>query len=197
MSITLSDATWTALCDEYLHGEHEQTDEQAEVNAHRLAQYLDSQVVHLSGDAFKYLDVAWRPVDNPEPYDGLGELSEAFTQFYRCGANVLVSDCYHDHPVFSRVTNLQFRIWHDTGHYLRQKGFDRSGELELFVIQAQTFGSTWHRDHGSDKRSLVDALFSESVYQLAASVVLGTFPDQQYVRTPGPVGRALLDAWGL
>ncbi len=186
MTITLSDETWQNLAREYF-GDF-RNDAQAIDSANRLADHLALLVDGPSPD-LQYLGVLWTPVQNSEPYDGLASLSEAI---YQDGESVYatpvqVSDLYHDHPVFTRDDNLRFRVWHDTGHYLRQQGFDRAGELELFTIQAQQLA----------KRPLIDALFSESVYQLAASITLGTFPDKQYVRTPGPVGRALLDAWGL
>jgi hypothetical protein len=201
MTITLSDATWEGLSNEYLYGWSSITlDDQAdaESNAHELAEYLYTQVSYNRTDGrLEYLGNIWLPVDNPEPYNGLEELSEAIYQHGTRRLNgqtwlpIEVSDCYHDHPVFARVDNLRFRIWHDTGHYLKALGFDRLGELQLFIQQAHGF------DFHPQRKHLVEALFSESVYQLAASVVLGTFPDVQHVRTPGPVGRALLDAWGL
>lgn len=195
MTITLSNDTWSRLSTEYLTGGHWDNQSRATANAYDLSQYVCQQVLYARSpngvESLHYLDIKWVPVNNPEPYDGLESLEEAIYQ-QGCDTRkpVQVSDCYHDHPVFTRIGNLCFRVWHDTGHYLRRKGFDPTGELELFVQQAQTFGS-------ANNRALVDALFSESVYQLAACVSLGGFPDEQHVRTPGPVARALLDAWGL
>jgi hypothetical protein len=205
MTITLSDQTWKGLSDEYLYGWSTigwAEIDQAQHNAHELAEYLYTQVEYLpeilDGDRLLYAGIAWVPVLDSEPYAGLPELSEAFHQYvnqlrpgHPPSGPIKVSDLYHDHPVFLRVDNLRFRVWHDTGHVFANLGFDRGGELELFVRQAQILKVE------TNGRALVDALFSESVYQLAASVVLGTFPDVQHVRTPGPVGRALLDAWGL
>jgi hypothetical protein len=201
MTITLSDQTWKGLSDEYLYGWSTigwVEIDTARANAHQLAEHLATKVeyweVHGSGrEVLQYLGTTWSPVDNAEPYADAAELFEAFYAQHQPAPRepIKVSDCYHDHPVFSRLDNLRFRVWHDTGHYIKNLGFDRGSELELFVTQASFL------KHETNGRALVDALFSESVYQLAASVVLGTFPDVQHVRTPGPVGRALLDAWGL
>jgi hypothetical protein len=202
MTITLSDETWKGLSDEYLYGWSTigwVEIDTANANAHQLAEYLARKVEYTSwrstpdwdAEGLSFLGIPWSPVDNSEPYEGLEDLTAAHQIADATGRPVHVSDCYHDHPVFTREDNLRFRVWHDTGHILSHLGFDRGSELELFVTQASFL------KHEPNGRALVDALFSESVYQLAASVVLGTFPDVQHVRTPGPVGRALLDAWGL
>lgn len=94
-----------------------------------------------------------------------------------------LSDLHHDHPYFSRTDNLVFRAWHDTAHLEHNLGFDHDSELKLYGLQAKSISSTWARN----------ALFCESVYQLAASVVIGGYPDHQYCRRIGPVGRAVRD----
>jgi hypothetical protein len=195
MTITLSDQTWKGLSNEYLYGWS--TIGWAEIdtakdNAHQLAEHLTALVDYeprrpFTEEHLQYTGLTWIPVDYSEPYEGLADLQSDIV----AGRVLLVSDLYHDHPVFLRTDNLRFRVWHDTGHALANLDFSRGDELQLFVRQAQDLKGL------PNGRALVDALFSESVYQLAASVVLGTFPDVQHVRTPGPVGRALLDAWGL
>jgi hypothetical protein len=194
MTITLSDQTWKGLSDEYLYGWSTigwVEIDTAKDNAHQLAEHLHKLVDFypeiLDGERLTYSGLTWRPVLDSEPYDGLADLQSDIV----AGRVLLVSDLYHDHPVFLRTDNLRFRVWHDTGHALANLDFSRGDELQLFVRQAQDLKGL------PNGRALVDALFSESVYQLAASVVLGTFPDVQHVRTPGPVGRALLDAWNL
>jgi hypothetical protein len=194
---TLSDATWSALAAEYLD---DRDDAGAGANALKLAEYVNLKVQTFDfgeWERFVYPSHHWVPVDDPEPYAGLEELKRAWD-----AAHVIhVSDCYHDHPVFSRLDNLRFRVWHDSGHVIHDLGFDRVGELDLFIVQARSilkerFHVCWPTAK-LDHHGIVEALFSESVYQLAAAIHLGTFPDQQHVRTPGPVARALLDAWGL
>jgi hypothetical protein len=190
---TLSDSTWRALSHEYLDGHPRDDQHRAIDNADRLADFVSRQtevVTDVGGDAITaiyaaYSGVRWVPVDNSEPYADFDALRTA----RRLGSPLEVSDLYHDHPVFSREENLRFRVWHDTAHLDCNLGFSADEELDLFRLQAQRFPA--------GRTELVDALFSESVYQLAAAKVLGTFPDKQFVRTPGPVGRAVLDGWGF
>lgn len=94
-----------------------------------------------------------------------------------------LSDLHHDHPYFSRADNLVFRAWHDTAHLEHNLGFGHDDELRLYGLQAKSIPSFWARD----------ALFCESIYQLAASVVLDGYPEKQYCRRPGPVGQAVRD----
>jgi hypothetical protein len=193
---TLSTSTWEALSHEYLDFRSTNDDPGARSNAVDLAKYVwvNTRVDGLDGSVTSIYHrnsrVRWVPVDNAEPY----ETYEALRWAWANGPHPLqVSDCYHDHPVWSREDNLRFRVWHDTGHLTHNLGFSADEELELFILQARGF----HLVTGARQPELVDALFSESVYQLAAAKVLGTFPDKQFVRTPGPVGRAVLDAWGF
>lgn len=109
---------------------------------------------------------------------------------HRAGAHVPLSDLHHDHPVFSRNDNLAFRAWHDTAHLRHGLSFSALDELCLFGRQAV---EVLDGDDVARRRRAVDALFCESVYQLAAAVTLGTYPDRQYCRPVGPVGAVVRD----
>jgi hypothetical protein len=188
MTITLSDATWSALADEYgqaLDGSHGVNSSLVgELNAEALAEYVRGQVLDtlpaLSADSGLHW---WRPVDDDTPYRDFAAMRAAWDR----GRWLEVSDLWHDHPVFTREDNLRFRVWHDTAHLVEDLGFSDENEVELFVRQARGIGD----------RQVIDALFCESVYQLAYCRVNGGYPDRQVVRTPGPVARALLDGLGL
>lgn len=182
---------WTLLAHEYLHPTQAQQAQGAS-NARELADHIAGQVLgplpELGGE-LAYKGAQWRPVEDSEPYASLKEMV-LFDRYVRRheGAALLVSDLYHSHPVFTREDNLRFRVWHDTGHIEHGLGFDVDGELRLFSVQARALidGSPAVPD------GVIDALFSESVYQLAACVHLGGFPDVQHVVSPGPIGRQVL-----
>jgi hypothetical protein len=97
-----------------------------------------------------------------------------------------LSDLHHDHPIFTREDNLRFRAWHDTAHLEHGLAFDATSELKLYGLQGARLVAAGLFDAR-------DALFCESVYQLAAAVHLGTYPERQYCRKLGPVGRAVRD----
>jgi hypothetical protein len=194
----LGPEVWAALAAEYLDGAHEADDLaghrlDADGAARRLGRYVRAQVdrdergqvrdAYLYGlnDPVRFMrfDTAWTPVAG-QPYDGLEDLSLAVVS-----GSANVSTDYCDHPVWDLDTNLRFRIWHDTAHVEHRLGFGADDELRLFGVQA-------HEVAGAGQ-AVVDALFCESVYQLAAFVHLGSYPDVQYVRTLGPVGRAVRD----
>lgn len=123
----------------------------------------------------------WEPREDAD--DVITSYDELFRWHHTPALGALpLSDLYHDHPYFGRVDNLQFRAWHDTAHLTNDLGFTHDEELVLFGRQAREL-SPFARN----------ALFCESVYQLAASVVLGGYPEHQYCRRIGPVGRAVRD----
>jgi len=182
----LGATVWAELANEYLEG----TSLTGVANAQRLATFLDHQVETVQPYWFKHLGVAWVATINPEPYADLEAMSVDYLEADRHhNSEVLVSSCYCDHPVWTEEQNLKFRVWHDTGHVLSGLGFDPDGELRLFAKQARAFQGNRDLERAEE---LVAALFSESVYQLAACIALGGFPDRQFVRGPGPVGRAVL-----
>lgn len=197
MNASITRAPWlptdmvAALAAEYLAGP---SDERAISAAYWLADVLrsDSNVFEVEDESgaeyilTKSPHRVWAPTFNSEPYADFDEMAAADL----AGEDLLVSDLFHDHPVFDRVDNLRFRAWHDAGHLDHGLGFEPGDELALFWLQARQFT-------GPRAASLVAALFSESVYQLAACMHLGGFPDVQVVRTPGPVARQLLADMGL
>lgn len=171
----LGNALWAALADEYLNGP--EVDQEGWVNATLLALYINSEVrTHPLG--LSYEDVLWIPTGDPEPYPDM----PAMRRDWVADGIVFVSNQHCDHPVWSVATNVAFRVWHDTGHIKEGLGFSVDDELRLFGRQAR---------HLPPQEA--DALFSESVYQLAACVALGGFPDVQHARSLGPTGRAVRD----
>ena len=187
-----SDSTWQALAAEYneaLSPDLVVGDRIAEQNARLLAEHVAGRVEVSTLPDGRMSVSGWVPVEDPEPYESFEDMRADFMVAisHPSTLRMVVSDMYHDHPVFSREDNLRFRVWHDTAHLVENLGFTPNEEVELFQRQAL----------GIESPRVRAALFCESVYQLAASVVLGEFPDRQAVRTPGPVGRAVLDAWGL
>lgn len=190
----LSPAIWDALAHEYLRavGDTHQ-DLVAVSNAQSLGDYVDLQVEGgerphpNSGDStfeYRHAGAWWCESRDPEPYADLDELARAWAV-----TTVFVSNQYCDHPVWSVRQNVKFRIWHDTHHVVTRNGFDPDGELRVFAHAAKELdGECW-----DDTGALIDALFCESVYQLAACLHLGGFPDRQAVRTPGRAGRRVLE----
>jgi len=197
MNASITRAPWlptemvAALAAEYLAGP---SDDRALTAACLLGDHLRShsgtwEVEDESGALYILSESphrVWAPTLNSEPYVDFDEMAAADL----AGDDLLVSDLFHDHPVFDRVDNLIFRAWHDGGHLDHGLGFEPGDELALFWLQARQFT-------GPATAELVAALFSESVYQLAACMFLGGFPDVQVVRTPGPVARQLLADMGL
>lgn len=189
MITTITTREWESLASEYLFGHTNDYLGDAELNAQWLKDHVWDNVSELSNHpgVLRHRRVNWVPVEDDRPYRDLEHLTNCWNEARELGRGSLsVSDLHHDHPVFTREDNLRFRIWHDTAHVQQRLGFSVDDEVALFWIQAQEL----------DRRS-VDALFCESIYQLAAWVVLGEYPDEQFVRTPGPVARELLDSWGL
>lgn len=189
----LDAATFHELAAEYLIGAHESpvSASRAVSDSVLFGRFLDGVVETWAtyprfdgapAEAYRYDGKTWVPVANPEPYAGLPELTEAYGRELK---PVAVSSEYCDHPVWSQSTNVRFRVWHDTEHVRWQLGFDVDGELQLFAVQACQLAR-------AGRLAELDSLFCESVYQLAACVVLGGFPDTQHVRSLGPVGRRVL-----
>jgi hypothetical protein len=194
----LGPEVWAALAAEYLtdpvglpgHAA-ELRERAARHQARRLGRYVRAQVDQVvvtiaDADAeippaYGYRGACWTPVAG-QPYDGLEDLSLAVVS-----GSANVSTDYCAHPVWDLDTNLRFRIWHDTAHVEHRLGFGTDDELRLFGVQAHEVSAA--EVFGAE----VDALFCESVYQLAAFVHLGSYPDVQYVRTLGPVGLAVRD----
>jgi hypothetical protein len=186
MTTTLiEDWEWQALASEYLFGHVYDDSHLAGVNAQWLRDHVWDHVNELSNHSgtYRHLRVNWVPVQDDTPYVDVEHLNNCWREARELGRGALsVSDLHHDHPVFGREDNLRFRIWRDTAHVIHGLDFDVDSEVRLFGIQARDL----------DSRT-VQALFCESIYQLAAFVALGEYPDAQRVRTPGPVGRRVLE----
>ena len=192
-----SPAVWRALAAEYLvwNGVG-YVEPQARRDAYQL---LD----HVKGYAFPYASpslgavecpgnvgvapTVWYPVPDDSPYKDFADMDARYLQANR---HMFVSDEFcDDHPVFSHSDNILFRAWHDAGHIAHQLSFSANDEVELFVKSA----TQADRDGVVMVPGARRALFSESVYQLAAAHVLGQFPDRQTVAPLGPVGQRLFD----
>jgi len=192
----LSNATWQALAAEYNKALRGAADGylgiESVTNAEALADYVGERTRTITEDGVTLVwclgrASVWEAVEDDTPYVDFEAMVTAYDESIVTPLKLQVSDLWHDHPVFSRDDNLRFRVWHDTAHIDHGLSFTADDEVELFRAQAAGIGS----------QAVRDALFCESVYQLAAAHVAGKYPDRQVVRTPGPVGRALLDAWGL
>lgn len=168
---TLRTETWVALAGEYLAGEPAPSG-----RWRLLAEHVGRQVFGRL-DHYEHIDgTPWHPVPG-QPYDGLEHMAASLSTDQRG----LVSTDYCDHPLWSEDANLRFRIWHDSAHLHWGLGFDPDDELLLFGLQALELGkhARW-------------ALFVESVYQLAAYMVLGSYPDEQRTPSIGPVGKRVM-----
>jgi hypothetical protein len=179
--VLIGPGVWTLLADEYLHGEQTAV---AQDNARHLGQYVSDQVRWTTDgagrDFYVHHNVRW--IARPgQPYDGLADLENAVTN-----RDAVVSTDHCDHPVWTLDTNLRFRIWHDTAHVEHQLGFSVDEELVLFARQH-------HELAIAHEPWACEALFCESVYQLAAFVSLGRYPDVQRAVELGPVGRRVRD----
>ena len=177
----LGPITWAELAEEYLAPSPRRP---AAFAARSLGAFLASEVRTVGPGRFHY-GATWATTSG-QPYDDLADLSADYQRSLCTGEPVLVSTDHCDHPVWSEVTNVRFRIWHDTAHVAHGLGFGVDDELQLFALQAADGDAGLTADQ-------VDALFCESVYQLSTYVHLGEYPPIQRVRTPGPVGRAVRD----
>ena len=130
----------------------------------------------------------WSPVADANPYDSFASMVSAHGV---SPSGMLVSSLFADsHPTSPGSMTLAFRAWHDDEHLAHGLGFSPNDEVALFAIQAQRLSSI--------RAGAARALFSESVYQLAAQVTLGDYPATQTVAELGPVGREVFDrlVWG-
>jgi hypothetical protein len=189
----LSPALWAALGDEYVRVLAQPADPVAVANAQLLGYHVD-QVVEYRGEAdggagsYRHAGAWWAESTDAEPYADLDEMARSWAV-----TTTWVSNQHCDHPVWSVRQNVKFRIWHDTHHITTGHGFDPDGELRVFVRQAEELLGDPHGYGPAGVDAQVDALFCESVYQLAACITLDGFPDTQTVRTPGRVGRKVLE----
>lgn len=97
-----------------------------------------------------------------EPYADLTEMQADFRR-----KRMKVSELNCQHPVFSRQTNLRFRILHDIAHCVINADFDESGEYNVFLHQSDGLSS-----------ELKQALYTEIVIQASHKIHYGYFADQ-------------------
>lgn len=201
----LTPATWDALANEYLNGERILgAGDPGFANWRRLRTWVwhvtgatlgdDREAdgartvaeIRTSSQGGKVLQ--WKPrTDCDDVIKSFEDLEAARVAYLVGWADHLpVSDLHHDHPIFDREDNLRFRAWHDTAHLDHGLGFSANDELRLFGKQAAGLLRAYREE-------AVDALFCESVYQLAACIVLDGYPEQQRCVALGPVGRAVRD----
>ncbi len=99
---------------------------------------------------------------NPEPYATAGEMFGDI----RNGGKLIVSTANSEHPLFSLVENVDFRLVHDyMGHYAAGSDFSWEGEVEAC------------REHARDMPiEALPALFTECLGQAAYA----TYRNQGY-----------------
>ena len=83
----------------------------------------------------------------------------------------IVTAEHSEHPIWDVDTNVAFRICHDIdGHYAARSGFDLLGEVEAYTCQTLITPAVFE-----------PVLWSESILQLASTLVNGSFPVQKAV----------------
>lgn len=102
-------------------------------------------------------------VETDEPY---ADLAAMITDYYRHRLKVSELNCQH--PVFSRQTNLRFRILHDIAHCVTKADFSEDGEYNVFLHQSAGLSS-----------ELKQALYTEIVIQASHKIHYGYFADQK------------------
>lgn len=102
-------------------------------------------------------------VRHSEPY---ADLLAMQMDFRRKRLKVSVLNCQH--PVFSRRTNLRFRILHDIVHCVLNADFDEDGEYKVFQHQSEGLPA-----------DLVSALYTEIVIQASHKIHYGYFAEQK------------------
>jgi hypothetical protein len=192
---TLSDATWRALSHEYRGAKYQSRNSQLEAdgNARALGDYLEDHVtiacdIASGGTCLQFHGRDWRvDFDQPDPYSSLDEL---LADWWTDG-DIRVRNITSSHPVWDEHTRYRYQVWHDTGHAETRFDFTRFGELELFqhhalVIRQSDYPAGFHQ-------RVIEGLWAEMMYPLCTAVVHGQYGSVHYLRTPGPVARALLD----
>lgn len=102
-------------------------------------------------------------VQNSEPYADLFEMQADFRR-----KRLKVSELHCEHPIFSRKTNIRFRILHDIAHCVINADFSEGGEYETFLHQSKGLSE-----------EITKALYTEIVIQAAYKIHFGTFPVQK------------------
>lgn len=102
-------------------------------------------------------------VETDEPY---ADLAAMITDYHRHRLKVSELNCQH--PVFSRQTNLRFRILHDIAHCVTKADFSEDGEYNVFLHQSAGLSS-----------ELKQALYTEIVIQASHKIHYGYFAEQK------------------
>lgn len=174
----VGDIDWDRLTDEYLDG----PDGPREGWTY-LARHISTQVFHIERR------VLVRQVDLPDPY-----VSERHQRADIAAGRFNVSRLHCEHPLWTPSENVSFRIWHDVdGHDQLHAPFDRHGEVLVFWHHANQLRNELSIGTEADRLQAIDALFSESIYQLAHCISTGYFAKQRAVRL-GRYGRVVRDA---
>lgn len=107
-----------------------------------------------------------------QPYKNANEL---FADFYR-KRRIQVSTDFNNPVVLDAETNLQYRLVHDYDHCLLKAQFDWEGESKACEFISSLTKSDMMRR----------ILRSELLYQAAACIYLGHFPDTQKIVLSDP-----------
>ena len=132
----------------------------------RLADHINSEYNTLK--RYRALPVI-EFVQVNEPYADLAEMQ---ADFHR--KHMKVSALNYQHPVFTRKTNLRFRILHDIVHCVISADFDEGGEYKVFQHQSEGLPA-----------DLVSALYTEIVIQASHKIHYGYFSEQKLFLTTG------------
>lgn len=190
---------WADLAQEYLVQLGMGLSDQARLNGMELMAHVkrSTRMDFIDGYGSIYVrggrgvvQSTWLPVADAEPYADFAAMRAAFEADR--GGMLVSSEYCDDHPVFSPEVNQRFRAWHDAGHLAYGFGFSPNDEIRLFQRNLWAAEAAHPAKPGMSHGAQL-ALFSESIYQLAASVVLGDFPPTQTVAELGPVGLDVFD----
>lgn len=126
----------------------------------RLADRINAEYETLSRyRAFPLIEL----VQVDEPY---ADLAAMISDYRRQRLKVSELNCQH--PVFSRKTNLRFRILHNIAHCVTNADFSEDGEYNVFLHQSNGLSS-----------ELKQALYTEIVIQASHKIHYGYFADQK------------------
>lgn len=125
-----------------------------------LALYIDREYTTLKRyHALPLIEL----VQDAEPY---ADVCTMRNDFHR--KRLKVSELHLGHPVFTRRTNLRFRILHDIVHCVLNADFDEEGEYQVFEHQASGLS-----------KDLTKALYTEIVIQASHKIHYGYFAVQK------------------
>lgn len=103
-------------------------------------------------------------VDESEPYPNVEAM-----RLDLCHGRMMVSDLHHEHPIFTRHTNIRFRVLHDLIHCRLNAPFTEQGEFEVYKAHVE----------GLDNALLCSALYTEVMIQASYRIHFGEFTTQK------------------